>query len=81
MVLAREYGARRVILFGSTANSPEKARDLDIACDGVAPSRFYELAGRLSRTLRLPVDLVDLSDNTAFTKYISKKRLVLYEFR
>jgi predicted nucleotidyltransferase len=33
--LAKAYGATRVILFGSSLESPQKANDLDIACDGV----------------------------------------------
>ena len=31
--LAKSYGAKRLILFGSVLENPETARDLDLACD------------------------------------------------
>ncbi len=34
--LAKAYGATRFILFGSAAAAPEKARDIDLACDGIS---------------------------------------------
>ena len=36
VALAKAYGARRLILFGSALTRPEQARDLDLACDGIA---------------------------------------------
>jgi hypothetical protein len=45
--LAREYGATRLILFGSAATRPHQARDLDLACDGVSDWKLYELGARL----------------------------------
>jgi predicted nucleotidyltransferase len=71
-------GATFVLLFGSAAESPETARDLDLACEGIPPERFYEVAGRIMMVLDFPVDLVDLSDNTRFTRYIRSKGRVLY---
>ena len=32
--LAKRYGATRLILFGSAATAPSKARDIDLASDG-----------------------------------------------
>lgn len=77
-LLIRE-GATLVLLFGSAAESPDKARDLDLACEGIPPQRFYEVAGGLMLDLDTPVDLVDLSDDTKFTRYIRSKGRVLYE--
>ena len=33
--IARTFGVRRLILFGSAATEPQRAHDLDLACDGV----------------------------------------------
>jgi len=67
-----------LVLLGSAAESPEEARDLDLACEGIPPERFYEVAGRIMQVLDFPVDLVDLSDNTRFTRYIRSKGRILY---
>jgi predicted nucleotidyltransferase len=51
--LAMAYGATRLVLFGSYLNTPDQARDLDLAVDGVSGWKLYEL-DRLSRPYRKP---------------------------
>ena len=75
--LAKEYGATRLILFGSAAEDLEAARDLDLACDGVPGWRLYELGGRLEEELHTVVDLVPLSPETPFTRLVEKRGRVL----
>ena len=77
VALARDYGATRLILFGSAATDPEQARDLDLACDGVSGWRFYELGARLEEELRVSLDLVPLSPQTRFTRLIEQRGRVL----
>ena len=77
IALAKAYGATRLILFGSTATTPEQAGDLDLACDGVSGWRFYELGARLEEELRVPLDLVSLSPPTRFTRLIERRGKVL----
>lgn len=77
VALAKDYGATRLILFGSAATAPEQARDLDLACDGVSGWRFYELGARLEEELRVPLDLVPLSPPTRFTRLIEQRGRVL----
>lgn len=77
IALAKAYGATRLILFGSAATMPEQARDLDLACDGVAGWKFYELGARLEEELRIPLDLVPLSPPTRFTRLIERRGKVL----
>jgi predicted nucleotidyltransferase len=75
--LAKEYGATRVILFGSAVDRPEEARDLDIAVDGLGGWEFFGYAADLEETLRIPVDVIPLSPESDFVKYITRKgRLV-----
>ena len=47
IALAKTYGATRLILFDSALRHPDQARDLDLACDGVAGWKLYELGARL----------------------------------
>ncbi|BBO16304.1 nucleotidyltransferase domain-containing protein [Candidatus Brocadia pituitae] len=76
--LAKSYGATRLILFESTIETPSKAKDIDIACDGVAGWKLYELAARLEEELHTPLDLVPLSPSSRFTRHIeSKGRIIL----
>ena len=76
--LSKSYGATRLILFGSAIETPAQARDIDIACDGVAGWKLYELAARLEEELHAPLDLVPLSPPSRFTKHIeSKGRIIL----
>ncbi|TAN60417.1 DNA polymerase III subunit beta [bacterium] len=71
--LAKEYGATRVILFGSAAEKPEDARDIDIACDGIQGWKLYEMAARLEEELDALLDIVSLSPSTSFTSLIEAR--------
>jgi predicted nucleotidyltransferase len=75
--LARSYGAKRLILFGSALEEPDQARDIDIACDGVSGWKIFELAALLEEELRMPLDLIPLTPPSRFTKYIESKGKVL----
>lgn len=71
--LARSYGATRLILFGSAQDSPDTARDIDLACDGVEGWKLYELAARLEEEIRFPLDLVPLTPSNRFTMLIERR--------
>lgn len=77
--IAKAYGATRLILFGSAAEMPDKARDIDIACEGVPGWKLYELAARLEEELNTSLDIVALTPSTSFTKHIETKGKVLYD--
>jgi predicted nucleotidyltransferase len=62
VAVARSYGATCIILFGSAANSPDTARDLDLAVEGVRGWEFYQLVGHLLTAIPVPVDIVALED-------------------
>jgi uncharacterized protein len=47
IMLAKEYGATRLILFGSALSDPKNARDLDLAVDGVPGLSVFTLAGEM----------------------------------
>jgi predicted nucleotidyltransferase len=75
--LARSFGATRLILFGSLTDMPEKARDIDLACDGVPGWKLFELAAKIEEELDIPLDIIPLTPSTRFTQNIEKKGKVL----
>jgi len=75
--LARTYGATRMILFGSAKDTPQTARDVDIACDGVSGWKLFELAAKIEDELNIPFDIIPLTPATRFTRNIEKKGKVL----
>lgn len=79
ITLAKAYGAKRLILFGSVLETPEEARDIDLACDGVPGWKLYELAARLEEELQIPLDIISLTPPTRFTRHIEAKGKILYE--
>jgi uncharacterized protein len=77
--ICKLYGATRLILFGSALSSPDEARDIDIACDGVEGWKFFELGGKLEDELMIPLDLIPLTPKDEFSEYIEKTGKVIYE--
>ena len=68
--LARKYGARRVLLFGSSAQPDVDGRDIDLAVEGVPDDQFFKFYGELIFALSKPVDVVDLGKRSSFTAII-----------
>ncbi|MCW5560116.1 MAG: DNA polymerase III subunit beta [Verrucomicrobiae bacterium] len=77
VLVARRFGARRLLLFGSALENPAAAHDLDLACAGVPGWKLFELASALEETLGIPLDLVALDPPTPFTRLIEKRARVL----
>ena len=75
--LAKVYGATRLILFGSSVESPQTARDIDLACDGVPGWKLYELAAKIEDELNVPLDIVPLTPSPRFTQNIEKRGKIL----
>jgi len=75
--LAKDYGAERLILFGSYLTNPNDAQDLDLACDGIKGWKIYEFGGRLENELRISIDVVPLTPSSRFTRLIEKRGKVL----
>ncbi len=75
--LAKTYGATRLILFGSAIDTPQTARDIDIACDGVSGWKLFELAAKIEDELDIPLDIIPLTPAARFTQNIEKRGRVL----
>ena len=77
--LAKEYGATRVVLFGSAVDHPEEARDLDIAVDGIEGWGIYGYGDKLERRIRIPVDVVPLTPVTKLVRRILARGMILHQ--
>ena len=79
VAVARRHGATRVLLFGSALDSPETARDLDLAVEGVEGWGFFGMAAEMDRALRVPLDVIPMDSDTPFIRHIRQRARVLYE--
>ena len=75
----RRFGAKRILLFGSAAETPEKARDIDIAVEGIPLKRLLDADVAISDILAMPCDLVSSEENPDFYRIIRNYGKVLYE--
>jgi predicted nucleotidyltransferase len=65
------FGAQEVYLFGSRATGTAKrGSDFDFAIRGVPARDFYRAAGEVFTLLRMPVDVVDLDEDSPFIRYL-----------
>jgi predicted nucleotidyltransferase len=67
----RAAGAREVYLFGSLAKGTlTETSDVDLAISGLPPELFYRAMARAATVLGRPLDLIDLDEDTPFTRYL-----------
>lgn len=76
--LSEKYHAKRVLLFGSSADPAKEGRDIDIAVEGIGPREFFKYHGALMLKLSKPVDLIDLSETSKFVTLIKKEGIPIY---
>ncbi len=76
--IARRYGAREVLLLGSSADPSREANDIDLAVEGIAPERFFSFYGDLLLGLSKPVDLIDPPNNTKFNRLVYREGIRVY---
>ena len=77
--LAKEYGATKLLLFGSALTDPENAYDLDLGIEGIEPSKFFLYGATLEDIIRKTVDIVPLEINSRFVEHIKKHGKYIYE--
>jgi predicted nucleotidyltransferase len=78
LLLARQYGVHKILLFGSSTEGQKEARDIDLGVIGIEPRRFFEFYGDLLFRLSKPVDLVDLSKDTKFNALVKREGIPIY---
>jgi predicted nucleotidyltransferase len=78
LLLARQYGVHKILLFGSSTEGQKEARDIDLGVIGIEPRRFFRFYGDLMFSLSKPVDLVDLSKDTKFNALVKREGIPIY---
>ena len=80
IAISKEFGAEKVLLFGSCLEDIESAQDIDIAVSGIKPREFFKYYGKVSMTVDDEVDIIDLDDiREHLCKRILSKGRVIYE--
>ena len=80
IAISKEFGADKVLLFGSCLEDIESAQDIDIAVSGIKPREFFKYYGKVSMTVDDEVDIIDLDDiREHLCKRILSKGRVIYE--
>jgi len=76
--ISERYAVKRVLLFGASLISGKESRDIDLAVEGISPVNFFRYYGDLMLGLSKPVDVIDLSGASKFTKMIRQEGILLY---
>jgi len=67
----KEFGAQEVYVFGSAAGrTMHEDSDIDLAVSGLPPEVFFRATARASGALGRELDLIDLDEDTPFTRYL-----------
>jgi len=79
--ILKERGAKRILLFGSTARGTYgKYSDIDLACEGIPPGQFFKVLGELLLATGESVDLVDMREvKGTLRSRIEREGELLYE--
>lgn len=76
--VSKEFGAKKLLLFGSCLENIELAQDIDIAVSGIKPREFFKYYGKVSMAVNDEVDIVDLDDirEHLYKRILSKGKLI-----
>jgi predicted nucleotidyltransferase len=67
-------GAREVYLFGSAATGKlREDSDVDLAVSGLPPEVFFRAMGEAGDILKCALDVIDLDEDTPFTRYLREE--------
>ena len=71
----KDLGAKEVYLFGSAASGRlrSKTSDIDLAVSGLSPRYFIRALSKAHDVVSRKLDLVDLDDDNAFTRYLKSE--------
>ena len=75
----RRLGAKQILLFGSAAESPETARDIDLAVSGIPISKILDADVAVNDIFSFPTDLISREENPRFFEIIQKYGKMIYE--
>lgn len=73
-----KYDISDLYLFGSSSEKNSSYNDIDLGVKGLKPNYFFKFYADLFKSLKKPVDLIDLSKKSRFTLLIEKEGLKIY---
>jgi len=79
VAVAKEYGAKKVVLFGSALYDQEHARDIDLIVNGVSGWDAIRMGADMEDRTGVPVDIVTGDKNGEFIEMNLGRGKVLYE--
>jgi uncharacterized protein len=79
--VARKYGAKKLVLFGSAAHDPSTARDIDLVCEGVQGWDVISMGAEMEEQAGACIDIVTTPPVTPFAEMALDEGKVLYESR
>lgn len=72
--ILKDAGCGDIFLFGSLAeNTVREGSDIDIAVRGCPKTKFFHVLGKLLISLDFSVDLIDLDQDDAFSRFLIEK--------
>lgn len=82
--IARQYGVKRVYLFGSYAkNTATELSDIDLIIEKGKPMSLLDLSGmriKIEETLKVPIDLLTTEGmESEFRKEVAGTEVLIYE--
>jgi len=79
--ILKKRGAKKIVLFGSTAKGTRSAHsDIDLACEGIPSAQFFRVLGELLFATGESIDLVDMREAKApLRRRIESEGVLLYE--
>lgn len=79
--VAKEYGAKRLWLFGSMLDPAPavEPNDIDLAVEGIPPERYYGFYGELLMRLSKPVDIVDMADDLPVVADVKETGVIIFD--
>lgn len=75
---ATKYSASRVLLHRSSSDEGDEGDGIVLGVDGIHPPAFFQFQAELAKELSVPVDVVDLSTKSSFTKVIEENGVKIY---
>ncbi|TET69001.1 MAG: hypothetical protein E3J45_02365 [Candidatus Zixiibacteriota bacterium] len=75
---AKRHSASRILVHPSSADQGDEGDGIVLGVDGIHPPAFFQFQAELSKLLSVPVDVVDLSTKSSFTKVIEENGVKIY---
>ena len=79
--ILKAAGCQECYVFGSISDGRSNERsDMDIAIRGLPPERFFYVYGLLARQVERPIDLIDLDDDSRFSRKLQRREAMMRVF-